>query len=172
MEMRKENRKKRKRKGRRTPGVLLLDKRVPTHRGFALGPILTGNDAGRRVRGGRDKGRQGRVARVGWWKWAVGKWRENEMGGDQSKGRGWGGFPAPKEQWEEVSTREKRQEGGKYLPWSLGPPTPIPHSTIDTNYRYITYDVSVVLIAVFTVPIGPAVELCEGGGRGSCGCDI
>jgi hypothetical protein len=117
------------------------------------------------------RGGWGRVARVGWWKWVVEKRWESEMGGDRSKERGVGGFPAPNEQRVGVSKREKEQEGVSTHLCHWGLPRPSLHSSINKANGNVISDVPDVSAVVFAIQIGAAVKLREGGGGSGCGCD-
>jgi len=46
------------------------------------------------------------------------------------------------------------------------------HFGTDSNDGNIILDVPSVLSIGFTIPIGPAIQMCEGGGAGGCNGDI
>jgi hypothetical protein len=124
-----------------------------------------------RGKGGKDMGGAGRVARVGWRKWAVGKQWENETGSDWSMERGRGVFPALNKQWEGVSKRGKEQEGVNTHLCHWSPPQPSLHSSINKANRDIISDIPNVSAIVFAIQIGATVKLCMDSGGSSCGCN-
>jgi hypothetical protein len=147
------------------------DKWVPTFTEASHGVYFDGEGCQRDREGRKGHGGAGRVARVGWRKWVVGKQWKNEIGGDWSMERGRGGFPALNKQWEGVSKRGKEQEGASTHLCHWGPPQPSLHSSINKANGDIISDVSNVSAIVFAIQIGATVKLCMDSGGSSCGCN-